>query len=121
MENGEIGALLRERDARAWRRAEGAWGRGVHLLGLLALGAWLWAVGLAFVPASHEFPNGTSVDCGSPMFYEYYSGRDYTHCAAVTDGRMRDAVGVGLVTLPLSVVWLWRTVSIRLERLERRG
>ncbi|MFF8771787.1 hypothetical protein [Kitasatospora sp. NPDC015120] len=120
MENGEIGALLRERDARAWRRAGGARGRSAHLLGLLALGAWLWAVGLAFLPASHEFPDGTAVDCGPPVFHESRGGREHAQCAAVTDGRMRDAVTVGLATLPLAVVRLRRTAGGRPERIGGR-
>ncbi|MFB7475738.1 hypothetical protein [Kitasatospora sp. NPDC056184] len=120
-ETGEIGALLREREERAWRRARRSRGWGVNALGLLALGAWLWAVGLAFLPASHEFPNGRTVHCGSPVFYDSIGRRGaYDHCADVADNRMRGAVGVGLATLPLSVGWLWRTVGTRVHRAEER-
>ncbi|WP_380284114.1 hypothetical protein [Kitasatospora purpeofusca] len=121
METGEIGALLRERDERAWRRAQRSWGWGVNALGLLALGAWLWAVGLAFLPLSHTYPNGHHLDCGSPVFFEATGyGDDAGRCGRLTDHRMRGAVGLGLVTLPLSVGWLWRTVGMRLQRVEGR-
>ncbi|MFF7455847.1 hypothetical protein [Kitasatospora sp. NPDC008115] len=121
METGEIGALLEEREARAWRRTRRSRVWGVHALGLAALGAWLWAVGLAFVPVTHEYPSGVREHCGSPMFYENV-GADYrrVNCDDFTADRMRDAVVVGLATLPLSGVWLWRTVSMRLRRLEDR-
>ncbi|MFD9065672.1 hypothetical protein ACFVZ3_29615 [Kitasatospora purpeofusca] len=91
----------------------------MHALGLLALAAWLWAIGLAFVPASHEYRNGTTVHCGSPVFHDAFSGSRTTgDCDDVAGNRMRGAVGLGLVSLPLSVGWLWRTIVVRVERVQ---
>ncbi|MER7708406.1 hypothetical protein ABTX81_36640 [Kitasatospora sp. NPDC097605] len=120
METGETGALLEKRGVRAWRRAQRSRLRGVHALGLLALVAWLWAVGLAFLPVSHEYRNGETLHCGSPVFYETVGSQNDRSCDNLTDSRMRDAVGVGLATVPLSVVWLWRAVGIRLQRMDDR-
>ncbi|MFB8167403.1 hypothetical protein ACFC60_05535 [Kitasatospora purpeofusca] len=115
----DVGEYLRERDERAWRRAERSRGWGVHALGLLALAAWLWAIGTAFVPASHEYRNGTTVHCGSPVFYDAFDDSRATgDCGGVAGNRMRGAVGLGLVSLPLSVGWLWRTIVVRVERVE---
>ncbi|KJY38838.1 hypothetical protein [Streptomyces sp. NRRL S-495] len=115
----EIEEHLRARDERAWQRAERSRGWGVHALGLLALGAWLWAIGLAFVPASHEYRNGTAVHCGSPVFHDTLGSSQYNgECDDITGNRMRGAVGVGLVSLPLSVGWLWRTLLLRVERID---
>ncbi|GAA1402251.1 hypothetical protein GCM10009639_45480 [Kitasatospora putterlickiae] len=53
------------------------------------------------------------------MFYENIgAGFTRLNCDDFTADRMRDAVGVGLATLPLSVAWLWRTVNLRLQRME---
>ncbi|MER5353096.1 hypothetical protein ABT093_22525 [Kitasatospora sp. NPDC002551] len=121
METGEIDAYLRARDERAWQRAYRAQGWGVHALGLLALAVWLWAVGLAFLPLSHTYPNGYSVHCGSPVFFDFTSsGEDIDTCAGFAKNRMRDAFGIGLVTLPLSVGWLWRSVGMRVQRVAGR-
>ncbi|MEV6976396.1 hypothetical protein [Kitasatospora sp. NPDC093806] len=118
----DIAEYLRAKDEREWQRARNSRYRVVQALGLLALGGWLWAVGLAFLPVSHEFRNGNSVDCGSPVFFDAtantYQGDT---CSPVVGNRMRGAVGVGLATFPFSVAWLGWTVSIRLQRVEERA
>ncbi|MED7947596.1 hypothetical protein [Streptomyces sp. BE303] len=107
------------REERAWRHADRArrWSR--YALGLPAAAGWLWALGLAFLPASVDHRTG-SMHCGSPVFFDA-AARHYRDddCVPLVDRRIHQAFGVALVTLP--VFGAWRAVGHRARRIAAEG
>ncbi|KJS56934.1 hypothetical protein VM98_04120 [Streptomyces rubellomurinus subsp. indigoferus] len=88
----------------------------VRALAALAVGGWLWAVGLLFVPA-HASALGDEVDCGSPALYEkpdLHWQREA--CDQDVAGRTRDAVTVTVLTLPLAGAWIHFGITLRDRR-----
>ncbi|WP_327675567.1 hypothetical protein [Kitasatospora sp. NBC_00458] len=112
-----VAELLQDHDERAWRNAHRFQRWGVNLLGVLTVVGWIWAIGLAFLPASAG--SSGSSDCGSPALVDD-SSRTYARdrCARVVDGRIRSAVGLTVLTVPLSAAWIWGAVTLRLQRIE---
>ncbi|MFI6845644.1 hypothetical protein ACIBJD_13465 [Kitasatospora sp. NPDC050467] len=112
----EVAEYLRESDDRAWRRANRVQHWVVNTLGVLTVVGWIWAIGVAFLPATAGSSGRT--ECGSPALVDASSAtysRD--RCARVVDDRIRSAVGLTVVTLPLSAAWIWGALNLRLQRL----
>ncbi|MEU6239337.1 hypothetical protein [Kitasatospora sp. NPDC047058] len=119
MDNGmpvDVAEMLRARDALAYDRAYRVQRGWTYLAGFLAVAGWIWAIGLAFLPASVERA-GRTIDCGSPVLVDEPSEHS-SRCASVVDGRIRSAVGVSVVTIPLSAAWIWAASGLRFRRLE---
>ncbi|MGW2546481.1 hypothetical protein ACWC5I_37825 [Kitasatospora sp. NPDC001574] len=111
-----VAELLQDHDERAWRNAHRRHRWGVNLLGVLAVVGWIWAIGLAFLPVAAG--SSSSTGCGSPALVDD-SPRTYSRerCARVIDGRIRGAVGLTVLTVPLSAAWIWGAATLRLQRL----
>ncbi|MFC7987574.1 hypothetical protein [Streptomyces sp. NPDC057336] len=106
--------------------------RATGLTGSLAVIGLLWALGLAFIPASHEGLDGRrtidGLSCGSPALFRQSSFVETRQdewqplpvtaadCAEKADGRIRSAVGVIVGTLPFTVLWLWGATTLRIRR-----
>ncbi|MQS13470.1 hypothetical protein F7Q99_14635 [Streptomyces kaniharaensis] len=86
------------------------------LLGTLTVVGWIWAIWLAFYPA--DAYDGR-VDCGSPVFSGARGDRyDSATCDSRAAERIRGAVGVSVLTVPLSAAWIWGGVLLRTRREE---
>ncbi|WP_327681850.1 hypothetical protein [Kitasatospora sp. NBC_00458] len=108
----DIAQYLQDQDDRARWRA-GHW--PLYIFGLLAAAGWLWALGLAFLPVSADLRSGP-LNCGSPVYFDaaIENLRDNA-CVPVVDQRIRSAVGVGLLTLP--ILGAWSATGWRLRRI----
>ncbi|MFE0517077.1 hypothetical protein [Streptomyces sp. NPDC058964] len=106
--------------------------RATGLTGCLAVIGLLWALGLAFVPASHEGLEGRrtieGLSCGAPALFRQSSFVETPQdewrplpataadCAEKADARIRSAVGVTVGMLPFAMLWLWGTVTLHIRR-----
>jgi hypothetical protein len=103
--------------------------RAVVGLGLVALAGMVWALWLAFWPVPHHGERDAStvpgLSCGTPAFYSQTRFADSlmprwgtdddsdvvdqitAECTHRIDTRIRYTVGVGVVTFPVTALWLW--------------
>ncbi|MFI6689688.1 hypothetical protein [Streptomyces sp. NPDC050485] len=95
--------------------------------GCLTLAGWIWALWLALVPIGEPLVSKPNLSCGSPALFDesafadsngfrgdgkYWAGQ----CAEKVSSHVRGAVGISVVTAPLSVLWIWSALSLPRER-----
>jgi hypothetical protein len=78
--------------------------------GFVTVVGWLWALWFALMPINVG-DTGTTVSCGPPALYDANAGGDA--CTTRVDAHIRGAVGVSVVTLPTSALWLWLACVFR--------
>ncbi|MFD4483496.1 hypothetical protein ACFWPU_46440 [Streptomyces sp. NPDC058471] len=108
--------------------------------GVVAVAGMLWALWLAFWPPQHEGKGRlrggglteTPISCGAPALFQKSSFTDWlyterelwdntskefaTACADKADERVRGAMGVIVVTLPITVLWARSDLAFRDKR-----
>lgn len=124
-----------EAPERRVRRTTGdyRWLMGLAVVtGCAALVGWGWAIVLALVPVRVPVPgDGSGQKCGSPALFDraamadslgddderfdtYWSGL----CAEKVSQHIREAVGLSVVTAPLSALWVWSACTLPRRREE---
>ncbi len=115
------------------------------VLGLITLGAWVFALWLVLASPRPYNPDRVSSgpDCGSPAFFSertyadsitYRPGRDEDKtydadtalsiaddCVDPVRHRINAAVGVSVASAPVAALWLWLAMVVRTDRLVREG